>query len=164
MVEQISAQPHGKRVLVISSGGGHWVELLRLRPAWQGCEAIYVTTSRMYRADLDAERDIRFHTVPDANRWQKIRLLRQMLNIFLLLMRYRPDVVLSTGAAPGYFAIRFGKWLGARTIWVDSIANAAELSMTGRLVEPYADIWLTQWEHLARPDQPKGPHFHGAVL
>ena len=125
---------------------------------------IYVTTSPAYRADLDPGPDTRFHTVVDANRWQKIRLVRQLLGILILLIRYRPDVVLSTGAAPGYFALRFGKWFGARTIWVDSIANAGELSMTGQIVEKHADIWLAQWEHMSGPEGTAGPHYHGAVL
>ena len=83
------------------------------------------------------------------------------LRLLVILLRFRPDVVVSTGAACGYFALRFAKLLGARTIWLDSIANVEELSMTGRLVRPYADLWLTQWPELAQPD---GPEFRGAVL
>ena len=85
----------------------------------------------------------------------------QAAQIAWLLVREWPDVVISTGAAPGYFAIRFAKILGRRTIWIDSIANVEKLSMTGALVGPYADLWLTQWIHLARP---QGPYFMGAVL
>jgi hypothetical protein len=70
-------------------------------------------------------------------------------------------VVISTGAAPGYFALRFGKRLGARTIWLDSIANVDELSLSGQRAGKYAGLWLTQWQHLATP---AGPHFAGAVL
>jgi hypothetical protein len=76
-------------------------------------------------------------------------------------MRERPDVVITTGAAPGYFAIRFGNWLRARTIWVDSVANVDELSLSGRKAGPHADLWLTQWAHLAKPG---GPRFTGSVL
>jgi UDP-N-acetylglucosamine:LPS N-acetylglucosamine transferase len=82
----------------------------------------------------------------------------QMLSIIL---RERPDVVISTGAAPGYFALRFGKMMGARTIWLDSIANVDRLSRSGRQVRNYADVWLTQWPHLALDE---GPHYSGAVL
>jgi hypothetical protein len=78
-----------------------------------------------------------------------------------LVYRLRPDVVVSTGAAPGYFGVRFGKWLGARVIWVDSIANAEELSMSGAKAGAFVDIWLTQWPHLAKENGPK--HF-GNVL
>jgi UDP-N-acetylglucosamine:LPS N-acetylglucosamine transferase len=78
-----------------------------------------------------------------------------------ILLRERPDVIISTGAAPGYFALRLGKWFGARTIWVDSIANVEKLSLSGQRVGKYADLWLTQWPHLARPE---GPYFMGGVL
>jgi len=61
----------------------------------------------------------------------------------------------------GYFALRFGKLFGARTIWIDSMANAEELSKSGKEVGRYADLWLTQWEHLASSE---GPRFIGAVL
>ena len=78
-----------------------------------------------------------------------------------IMFRERPDVVVSTGAAPGYFCLKFAKWVGARTVWIDSIANADCLSLAGEKAGRYADLWLTQWPHLARPD---GPHYRGAVL
>ena len=83
------------------------------------------------------------------------------VQIAWILLCERPDVVISTGAAPGYFAIRMGKWLGARTVWIDSIANVETLSMAGTLAGRYADLWLTQWQHLARPE---GPHFLGGTI
>jgi UDP-N-acetylglucosamine:LPS N-acetylglucosamine transferase len=91
----------------------------------------------------------------------KLRLVLMALHVSLLVLWERPDVVISTGAAPGYFAIRAGKLLGARTIWVDSMANAERLSLSGRRVKSHADLWLTQWPHLAAPE---GPYFEGAVL
>jgi UDP-N-acetylglucosamine:LPS N-acetylglucosamine transferase len=78
-----------------------------------------------------------------------------------IILREKPDVVISTGAAPGYFSLKFAKWVGARTVWVDSIANAECLSLCGRRVGRSADLWLTQWPHLAEPE---GPHYQGAVL
>jgi UDP-N-acetylglucosamine:LPS N-acetylglucosamine transferase len=146
------------RLLAISSGGGHWVQLLRLRPAFEGCSVVFATVREGYRADVDGAE---FRVIPDANRWSKIALLRCALSIFWLLLRVRPDVVISTGAAPGYFGVRFGKWLGARVVWVDSVANAEELSMSGRKAGSFVDLWLTQWPHLANGD---GLKCFGSVL
>ena len=145
-------------MLAISSGGGHWVQLLRLRDAFVGCDVTYVTVDDAYRSDVPG---CRFRTVTDGTRWNKARLLRMAVQIAWILLRVRPDVVISTGAAPGYFAIRLGRLLWARTIWVDSVANVEKLSLSGQRVGPHADLWLTQWPHLARPD---GPHFMGGVL
>ncbi len=155
------------RVLAISSTGGHWVQLLRCAPAWDGCEVHYATSTGDFRArvaDLAAARgqpDPGYHVFTDANRWQKLRLVRQMLEVVGILLKVRPDVIITTGASAGYFAIRAGKLLGARSCWLDSIANAEELSLSGEKAGPHADLWLTQWPELAKPS---GPHFHGAVL
>jgi len=141
------------KLLAISSGGGHWVQLLRLRPAFDGCEVAYATVSEGYRVDL--ERDAVLHVIPDANRWSKLDLLRSAFAIFRLLLRLRPDVVITTGAAPGYFGVRIGKLLGARVVWLDSIANAEELSLSGNKAGSFVDLWLTQWPHLAEENGPK---------
>ncbi len=155
------------RVLAVSSGGGHWAELRRLRPAWDGAVVTYAVTEAGYRADLAGDppgsdgREPRFLRVPDANKSQRLRLAWLALCMAAAVLRVRPDVVVSTGAAPGYFAVRFGKLLGARTIWVDSIANAEEISVSGRLARRHSDLWLTQWPHLARQS---GAQYCGAVM
>lgn len=160
----MSKMPH---VMAISSTGGHWVQLMRLRKAWDGMKVTYVTTDPgsgellRQQAQEAGEAAPNFATVTEANRWQKMRLIKQLLQITWVLIRYRPDVVVSTGAAPGYFAIRLGGLLGARTIWIDSMANAEELSLSGQKIGKHVDLWLTQWEHLAKPE---GPHYLGAVL
>jgi UDP-N-acetylglucosamine:LPS N-acetylglucosamine transferase len=146
------------KVLAISSGGGHWVQLLRLRPAFEGCEVVFATVKEGYRADVDGGE---FRLISDANRWNKLALLLCAFRVFQLLVRERPDVVVSTGAAPGYFGVRFGKWLGARVIWVDSVANAEELSLSGQKAGRFVDLWLTQWPHLATAN---GPQWMGSVL
>lgn len=152
-------RPSRKRpILAIASGGGHWVQLLRLRPAFEGRRVVYVTVRASYRTDVG---DAPFHVINDATRWDKVGLLKMAVRLVWIMLRVRPGVVISTGAAPGYFAIRLGRLMGARTIWLDSIANVEEVSMTGRIVGRYADLWLTQWAHLEAPD---GPRFEGAVL
>lgn len=81
------------RVLAVASSGGHWVQLMRLRPAWEGCDIAYLTTDASYLAPLQAqaERDgvppPRFYVTVAANRWQKLRLLRQLAGIAWVLAR-----------------------------------------------------------------------------
>jgi UDP-N-acetylglucosamine:LPS N-acetylglucosamine transferase len=159
MFNRTPTSPSRTKVLAISSGGGHWVQLLRLRPAFADCDVTFATVSPSYRTDLPP--GTRFHTIPDASMWHKTRLLLCSLCVSWLVLRVRPDVIVSTGAAPGYFAVRTGAFLGARTIWVDSIANAEQLSLSGREAGKHVDHWLTQWPHLATAD---GPSYYGNVL
>ncbi len=146
------------RVLAIASGGGHWVQLLRLRPALAEHEVTYVSVDKCYRSDISPAK---FRVVNDATRRNKIGLVLLAIRVAWILARVRPDTIVTTGAAPGYFAVRLGKLFGMKTIWIDSIANVERLSLSGRQVEPYADLWLTQWSHLAGVG---GPRYAGAML
>jgi UDP-N-acetylglucosamine:LPS N-acetylglucosamine transferase len=146
-----------RRILAISSAGGHWEQLMLLRPGLDECEVVYAVTNRAVaeRSGVDATE------VPDFNASQPLKTILGGLKVVALVVRVRPDAVISTGAAPGLVAAATAKLLGARVIWVDSVANASRLSLSGRLAGRIADLWLTQWEHLAAPE---GPHYGGAVL
>lgn len=152
------AGPSPRRVLAVASGGGHWTQLLRLRAAFEGCDVQFASVHAMYAAEVPGHR---FHCIADANRWNPHRLLLTAARLLWVLLRFRPHVVVTTGAAPGVLALLLARRLGLRTVWIDSIANVDEMSMSGRRARRYADLWLTQWPHLAGDD---GPHYRGSVL
>ena len=134
------------------------MELIRLAPAFEGHDVAFATVDEAYRSETGSAR---FYTVRDVTRWDKLRWMQTIVKLAWILMREKPDVVVSTGALPGYFSLRLAKWFGARTVWLDSIANVEELSMSGQRIGRHADLWLTQWPHLARPN---GPFYRGTVL
>jgi hypothetical protein len=147
-----------RKLLAVSSGGGHWVQLLRVSSAFESSDVTFVTVHESYRSQVPNHK---FYVVNDANRWNKLGLIRAARRLAWIVWNEKPEIVISTGAAPGYIALRLGRMMGARTIWLDSIANVEELSMSGLRIGRYADLWLTQWPHLARPE---GPHYAGSVL
>ena len=139
------------KVLAVSSGGGHWIQLMRLRGAFAQADVTFVTVRKTYSDDIPGEK---LRVVRDASRWNKFGLVIQLMQIAWIMIRIRPDCVISTGAAPGYWALRIGKLLGAKTCWIDSIANVESISMSGKMAGPHADLWLTQWKALATQDGP----------
>jgi len=148
-----------EKVLAIASGGGHWVQMRRMGAAFTGLDVTFVSVQDSYAQDVPG---FRFYTVRDVTRWDKwgfVVLVSQLLWIF---WRERPRVVITTGSAPGFIALRLAKQLlGAKTLWLDSIANCDQMSSSGMRARRYADVWLTQWPHL-RGDE--GPDFWGSVL
>lgn len=149
-----------KRVLLVASGGGHWVQLMRMKAAWAEQDVAYVTVQEAYRSQVP---DARFYAVADATRWDRWLLVTMTLQIVRILWRERPEVIVTTGAAPGAVALRLGRFFGARTVWIDSIANVETLSMSGKKIGPHVDLWLTQWSHLA-DEAGGGPSHRGSVL
>ena len=139
-----------KRLLAIASGGGHWVQLLRLRPAFADMDVTYVSRDPSSHTDVEGHR---FYTIGDASRSQKLAFAGVILQAFWLLLRERPHVIITTGAAPGLVTLALGKTVfRAKTIWVDSIANVEKLSGSGALAARFADVRLTQWPDLAEDD------------
>ncbi len=149
-----------KRVLAISSGGGHWTELMRIMPAFAGFDVAYATVHSSSQVDVPG---CRFHTFDDFSRFSKLTLLpRVVWQQIRILWREKPAVVITTGAAPALISMVFAKLLfRSRTIWIDSIANVEKMSSSGSAARHVADLLLTQWPDLERKG---GPTYWGSVL
>lgn len=137
-----------KKILAVSSAGGHWTQLMLISDAFIDSELTFMTTSVNPQLNMRPANS-RVITVLQANLTQKAKILILAVQVLYHLVFLRPDIVISTGAAPGFFAVFYGKFLGAKTIWLDSIANHEKPSLSGRRVQPYCDKFLVQWPHLS---------------
>lgn len=135
-----------KKLLAIASGGGHFVQLLRLRPAWSDVDVAYATVQASAQKLVEPAP---FHLFTDVSRADLWRLPRTIFDIARILAKVRPDVIVTTGALPGLVAIILARPMRIRTLWVDSIANAEVISSSGRQALSFADRVVTQWPHLA---------------
>ncbi|WP_300599206.1 glycosyltransferase [Niabella sp.] len=145
------------KVFAVASMGGHWIQLLRLKPAFEGMEVVFVSNNKRFSSMVPGEK---FYAVADGNRNSKLKLIRSFYEVLRIIKKERPDVIVTTGAAPGLMALLAGKLLGIRTVWIDSIANVERLSMSGKIALKIAGRVYTQWEDLAT-DQ---IHYAGNVL
>jgi UDP-N-acetylglucosamine:LPS N-acetylglucosamine transferase len=132
---------------LVASAGGHLTQLLKLRSLWLGRSVFFVTTVDIGQSKLREDGSV--YVVGESNRQQPFRILQVLYRCLRILLRERPKVIMSTGAAAGFIMCFFGKLLGAKIIWLDSIANAGRLSMSGRMIRPFADLILSQWSDVA---------------
>jgi UDP-N-acetylglucosamine:LPS N-acetylglucosamine transferase len=147
-----------KRVMAIASGGGHWQQMMLMRAAFAEHDVRYVTTL----AGLPEEfRATPAHIVPDCNKREPFRAVYCVIVLTGIVLRHRPHVMVSTGALPGVIALALGRITGARTIWVDSIANAEKMSVSGRMASRFAHVCLSQWKNVAEAE---GVDYAGALL
>lgn len=134
------------RILAIANAGGHFIQLMRLMPAFENNEVAFISSKRDFS---DFTPDHKFYFVPDANRKHKLKIILGFLRVFMIVIKYRPSVIITTGAALGLMGIISGKITGIKTIWIDSIANAEVISMSGKIAAKFSDRSYTQWEHLS---------------
>lgn len=137
-----------KHILAIASGGGHFIQLLRLRPAWEAHDVTYATVHAASAIDVAPAPLLTFRDVSRADWWL---LPIAFWDVARILLRVRPDVIITTGALPPLLALLLARPFGVRTLWVDSIANSEELSGSGKLAGRLASAAVTQWPRLTTP-------------
>lgn len=136
-----------KKVLVVASAGGHLVQLYRMFPAYKGFKLRLITTKSI--SDSSLFEGVDFSVVKDSNFDQKFLLIVTFFQVLVRLLVFNPSVVLTTGAAPGLFAILIGRILGKKVIWIDSIANGETLSFAGKVAKKITPNCYSQWEDVA---------------
>ena len=135
-------------ICLAASAGGHISQLLKLAEAWKGYETFYITTTDVVRNKLGSCEKV--YVVGESNRqhlWKVLKVIYKCTNIIL---RERPNVVISTGAAAGCIVCFLGKLIGAKIIWIDSITNVTKMSLSGRMVRYISDLFISQWPNFAK--------------
>jgi UDP-N-acetylglucosamine:LPS N-acetylglucosamine transferase len=148
------------RICLAASAGGHISQLLKLTESWNGHETFCVTTTEVVRDKLSRFGAV--YVVGECNRQHLLHVVKVLMRCIKIMVKEKPDVVLSTGAAAGCLLCLLGKILGAKVIWIDSITNVERISLSGRMVRYVADLFLVQWPELA--GQYKKVEFVGTVI
>jgi UDP-N-acetylglucosamine:LPS N-acetylglucosamine transferase len=132
------------RILLVGSSGGHLAQLMQLQPWWGRHERAWVTFDTSDATTLlEAEADVTWAFRPTTrnvrnllrNSWQSVKVLR----------RFRPTVVVSTGAAVAFPYFVLGRLTGVRTIYIEVFDRIETATLTGRLVRPFTDHMFVQW-------------------
>ncbi len=153
-------QPSGpERILLVCSPGGHLVQLLALEPAWGEFDATWVTLDSPDARSLLAGRRVVVGFGP-TNR-SILNLVRNLRLAWRLVGDHDPQAILSTGAGLAVAFLAVGKLRGRRCVYVESLTRIESLSLSGRIVRPFADAFFVQWPTAARK---RGVHFAGSIL
>lgn len=130
------------KICLVCSHGGHLTEMIEILDAFSGHDIFFITYPnsrnvgdyRMYYTDNLGK-----------NPWRFIASLPAMLGI---LLKEKPDLIVSTGAEIAIPAFYLGSLLGIRTLFIESLCRVKHPSATGKIVYPVSTVFLVQWEHL----------------
>ena len=137
------------KILAISSPGGHWIQLNKIcNKLEKQFDVVYATPGAQYKSSAKKGRR-KIYAITDVSADSKLNLIPVIFQLLYILIRERPNTIISTGTAPGVMAVLLCKFLPIKTIWVDSIANVNVLSRSGRIVKKHANLVVTQWEALS---------------
>jgi beta-1,4-N-acetylglucosaminyltransferase len=137
-----------RRILLVASPGGHLLQMLALEPAWNGLQRRWVSLERADAVHLLAGEDAVFAHGPTTRNIPN--LLRNLRLAWRVVHEYRPDVILSTGAALAVPFFVMGRLHRRRLVYVESLTRVNRPCLSGRLVYPLCDAFFVQWRGGAR--------------
>lgn len=141
------ARPDGVDVLLVCTSGGHLLQLLSLRPAWEGFSRAWVTYDKSDARSLLADERVVFAYGPGTRNIKNF--FRNLACAVRVVSRHRPRVILSTGAAVAVPFAWVGRLCGAKIVYVESFTRVEKPSFSCRLLAPVADRIYVQWPELA---------------
>ena len=135
-------------LLLVCSTGGHLLQLVALRGAFDGFERVWVSfDGGDTRALLAGERVV--HAFAPTNR-NVPNLLRNLALAVRVIRRVGPVAIVSTGAGVAVPFAWAGRLLGVPFVYVESVTRIDSPSLTYRLLAPVATRVYAQWPELQR--------------
>ena len=139
-----------KKVCFAASSGGHYEQLLMLKPLMDKYDSFVITEETAYKAKI---KDTKMYYMKQVNRREKGMVFRMIANTFRALNIYRkekPDVVICTGVLAMIPMCLIAKLHGKKLIYIESFAKVTSATMTGKLLYKFADQFYVQWPEMQK--------------
>ena len=152
------------KILFISSTGGHFSELMRLKPLINKCNYHIVTEKTKSNENLkekynDKLNFLIYETKKRPFKYAFVLLANCFISLFIYL-KFRPRVVITTGTHTAGPMCCIAKILGSKVIYIETYANRTSKTSAGRLLYYVADVFIVQWEEMLKL-YPKAKYFGG---
>lgn len=167
------------KVCLVATHGGHMSELLELLPAFEGHDLMLVTHRSSRDNELKCFGKAYFTPVGFTSigllsgiMFRNVVLMWIFLGFSILaifpwtlyaLLREKPRLIVSTGAEVAIPFFLLGQLLRMRTIYIEGFARVVSASRTSKILYPFSDVFLVQWEELLNAYGPKA-EYGGSVL
>lgn len=143
---------HQKKLLLISSVGGHLTQLLQLEPLFKNYQYHIVTEKCAITKELKDKYPVSLLVYGARNYLFRyiFKFSFNMLRALGIFLYRRPDVVITTGAHTAVPMCYIAKLFRKKIIFIESFAKTTTPTLSGRMVYPIADLFIVQWESMKR--------------
>jgi UDP-N-acetylglucosamine:LPS N-acetylglucosamine transferase len=136
------------KICLVGSSGGHLTHLYMLKSFWKDKDRFWVTFDKEdARSILKGEKV--YSCYYPSNRSIKA-LIINTVRALKILPKEKPDLIISSGAAPAIPFFWIGKIMGAKTIYIEVFDRINDTTISGKLVYPVTDKFIVQWEEMKK--------------
>lgn len=131
------------KICFVSSSGGHWEQLQKLKPLADKYSGFFVTEKTMFEAPLASylmkQTDLKDKLMP-------FRMIANSITALKIWFKERPDIIITTGTIVAYpfyiLSILFKK----KFVFIETFGRANMPTVAGKLMEKHSDLFIVQWE------------------
>lgn len=139
-----------KKICFAASSGGHYEQLMMLKPLMEKYDSFVLTEKTQYNATIEKQKTYYLYQV---NRKELCFLPKMIANTFYSLrifLKERPNVVICTGVLAVIPMCLIVKLFGGKLIYLESFAKVTSPTETGKLLYKFADRFYVQWESMKK--------------
>lgn len=136
------------KICFAASSGGHYEQLLMLKPLMEKYDSIILTEETQYDTSVKGQK---MYYLKQVNRKELSFLPRMVANSFRSLrifLKEKPDVVICTGVLAMIPMCLLAKMAGKKLIYIESFAKVTSPTLSGKLLYKFADRFYVQWESM----------------
>lgn len=139
-----------KKICFAASSGGHFEQLLMLKPLMDKYESFIVTEKTNYKASLKEKKTYYLHQI---NREEKGRILKGIMNSLRsirIIVKEKPNYMITTGVLAMIPLALLIKATGGKLIYIESFAKVSTPTLTGKFLYKFADQFYVQWPQMLK--------------
>lgn len=138
------------KICFAASSGGHYEQLLMLKPLMEKNDSFILTEKTLYGAEV---KNIKTYYLKQVNRKEKTFIFSMIYNAILSLKIYlkeKPNYIICTGVLAMIPMCLLVKLVGGKLIYIESFAKVTSPTQTGKLLYRFADKFYVQWESMLK--------------
>ena len=143
-----------KKVLFVSSTGGHLNELLQLEPMFNKYNYSIITEKDKSTIYLKEIYGSKVNYLIYGTRKKIIKyffiFIFNFFKSILLYFKIRPKYIVSTGTHTAVPICYIGKLFGSKIIFIETFANINTRTLSGKLIYPISNLFIVQWEEMLK--------------
>lgn len=131
------------KICFVSSSGGHWEQLQKLKPLADKYEGFFVTEKTQFDAPLASyfmmQTDLKDKLMP-------FKMLVNSVKALKIWIKEKPDLIITTGTMVAYPFYLLSLICKKKFIFIETFGRANMPTVAGKLMEKHSDLFIVQWE------------------
>lgn len=139
------------KLCLASSAGGHLMQLKQLFKMASKYDYFIVTEKNVISKQLKDKHKVSFLVQQERKNIDFIpKFSINILKAFWIILKEKPDVIISTGSGATYPLCKLVKLTGGKVIFIESFAKIKSPTVTGQKVYKFADEFYIQWPEMKK--------------